>query len=471
MSSRDALDELTATLGAAAVRTDPDEIVGHVVPWRGDPGDARAVVRPADTDEVRTVVGWARRHRVRLVPQGANTGLVGASTPPAGSGAVVLSLVRLHREPVIDVADRTAVVDAGVRLSELNQAAARHGLCLPIDLAADPTLGGMAATNTGGARMLRHGDMRRAVLGVRAVLADDRCSVVDELTTLRKHNVGPSIGALLIGSGGAFGIITSVAVELQPLPADRACAWMIPRSDDAVVGCLARLENDGGDDLSAFEAVSAEALDAARSLPSVGAGPFGVGPAPSRSILVEFEGRAGAESRLVDALAGLSGDGLIDDAVVLPPDAAWAVRHGVSEGLAQRGTVVGFDVSVPRSALPALVHDVRRAVTAELPRAVVADFGHWGDGGVHCNLCFPHVDGVPVPPTPGERAAARELVLGLVVDRFGGSFSAEHGIGPANADWWRRTTSDGTRLGLRALSLAVDPLGILGHPSLPFRDG
>ena len=227
MSSRDALDELTATLGAAAVRTDPDEIAGHVVPWRGDPGDARAVVRPADTDEVRTVVGWARRHRVRLVPQGANTGLVGASTPPAGSGAVVLSLVRLHGEPVIDVADRTAVVDAGVRLSELNQAAERHGLCLPIDLAADPTLGGMAATNTGGARMLRHGDMRRAVLGVRAVLADDRCSVVDELTTLRKHNVGPSIGALLIGSGGAFCIITSVAVGLQPLPADRAWAWMI----------------------------------------------------------------------------------------------------------------------------------------------------------------------------------------------------------------------------------------------------
>src|SRR5690606_10143614 len=100
-----------------------------------------------------------------------------------------------------------------------------HGLTLPIDLGADPTIGGMVATNTGGARMLRHGDVRRHVLGVRMVVADDECSVVDELTTLRKHNTGPSLSQLAVGSSGAFGIVTDVALELERLPAARACAW------------------------------------------------------------------------------------------------------------------------------------------------------------------------------------------------------------------------------------------------------
>ena len=113
---------------------------------------------------------------------------------------------------------------------------------------------------------------------------------------------------------------------------------------------------------------------------------------------------------------------------------------------------------------------VRAALAAAVPRAVVADFGHWGDGGVHCNVVFPHVGNVPAPPDRGEVDTTRDLVLGLVVDRFGGSFSAEHGIGPTNADWWRRSTSAGTRAAMRSLALTADPLGILGHPDLPYRD-
>ena len=186
-------------------------------------------------------------------------------------------------------------------------------------------------------------------------------------------------------------------------------------------------------------------------------------------MLVELEGAAGAEGRLAGALAALHDAGLLVDAVIMPPAAAWSVRHAVTEGLAHRATVLGFDVSVPRPALAALIDSVRAATAAALPRAVVADFGHWGDGGVHCNLCFPHAAGRPDPPSDEEREIAREVVLGLVVDRFGGSFSAEHGVGPTNADWWRRTTSAGTRSLLAAVAERADPLGILGHPGLPYR--
>ncbi|MEI2698614.1 MAG: FAD-binding oxidoreductase [Microthrixaceae bacterium] len=468
MSDPAALTELSDLLGPTSVLTDPAELTGHVTPWRGPVGEASAVVFPSDTGQVRQVVGWARRHRVRLIPQGANTGLVGASTPPPGSRAVVLSTDHLRGSLHVDPVDRTAVAHAGVRLSELNRAAEPHGLHLPIDLAADPSLGGMVATNTGGTRMLRHGDMRTSLLGLRAVLADEGASVVDELTTLRKHNVGPSVGELLVGAGGAFAVITEVAVQLRRIPDHRVCAWLAPRSTGDVIPSLQLAETHCAAELSAFEVVSAAALDAACALDSVTVRPFGSTPPPTHSVLVELEGAADVEARLVDLLARLDERGHLTDAVVMPSGDAWAVRHGITEGLSHRGTVVGMDVSVPRPRLPELIERVRRTIAGSFPGAELCDFGHWGDGGVHCNVVFP--DPSLVPPDQHTRRALRDLVLDIV-DGLGGSFSAEHGIGPWNADRWRRATSAGTRVALRALAQAADPLGIMGHPGLPYVDG
>lgn len=464
-----ALDVICALLGPDAVLTEAADTAGFVTPWRGPRGEASAVVLPSDTAQVRSVMGWARHHGIRLVPQGANTGLVGASTPPPGSDAVVLSTNRLRSPLCIDPVDRTAVVAAGIRLSEVNQAASAHGLHLPVDLGADPSLGGMAATNTGGARTLRYGDMRRHVLGLRAVLADEGCTLVDELWTLRKHNVGPSIGQLLIGAGGAYAVITEVAVDLQPIPQERACAWLAPRSAEDVITMLVHAERECTGLLSAFEVASANALDAACSLESVRASPFRGDASPPHSVLVELDGRAGVAEELLALLAGMDSEGLVREAVVLPPADAWAVRHGMSEGLARRGTVIGLDVSVPRSTIPTFLNRVAEGLGAGHPEAQLCDFGHWGDGGVHCNVLFPReADDAPV--TDETLATVRDLVLDLV-ESFGGSFSAEHGIGPWNAERWTRSVSSGTRTLLQAIADRADPLGILGHPGLPYAAG
>jgi FAD/FMN-containing dehydrogenase len=466
-----ALRELEQLLEPTALwRGDDPAAQGHLHPWRGAPdGRALAVVRPGDTEQVRAVVGWARRHRTPLVPQGANTGLVGASTPPPDGGCVVVSTDRLRRPPHIDADDRIAIVDAGVRLSELDAAAAQYGLHLPIDLGADPSIGGMVATNTGGSRMLAYGDMRRRVLGLRAVLADEACSVVDELTTLRKHNTGPSYTQLVIGAGGAFGVVTEVAVELEPLPRRRAVAWIAPRDGAAIVSALTALEHHHGRSLTAYEVMSAPALEAALALPGSVPAPFR-GALGEHCVLVELSGGDEVDDELLVALDALQGAGLLDDAEVPPAGSAWALRHSITEGLSRRGTVLGFDVSVPRGRLPELVVTVREELLERVPTATLADFGHWGDGGVHCNVLLPFDDPAAELGSP-QRAAIRELVLGTVVDRFGGSFSAEHGVGPLNADWWRRCTSSATRARWRQLTGVVDPLGILGHPGLPYRDG
>ncbi len=463
MPTRPPIDELAAALAdPSAILT--EDLDRYRIPARGAHGTLDLVVRPADLQAVRTAVGWARRHRVRLLPQGANTGLAGASSPPPEGGVVVLSTERLRDDPVVDPVGRTAVVGAGTRLSELNELAAPHGLALAIDLGADPAIGGMVATNTGGARMLRYGDMRRHVLGVQAVLADEPVSVVDELSVLSKDNTGLALSQLLVGSGGTLGVVTRVALRLDVVPASSATAWVVPAGAEQMVRVVDELERRAGSWLSAVEVVSANALRTTLDLVEGLHDPFPGREVPERCALVELSGPDGAEDQLVARLAELDERGLLADAVVGPPEQLWAVRHSISEGLARAGTIVGFDVAVPRPDLPALVQAVRDEVGRLLPRTMVADFGHWGDGGVHCSVVVPHA----APLDASELGVLRELVFGLVVERFDGSFSGEHGIGPVNASWWERTRSDGARRLTRRIVESCDPLGVLGHPGMPY---
>ena len=457
----DPLDELAATLrrplrhGAAAV--------AHERPWRGEPGRALAVALPTDVEEVRRVVRWARRHGIRLLPQGAVTGLVGASTPPPqGPPPLVVSTDALTGRLEIDPTSATAVVSAGVRLSALNEAAGAHGLELPIDLAADPALGAMVATDTGGSRVLRYGDMAAHVLGLQVVVADEEATVLGDLRGLRKDNTGPDPLGLFVGSSGAFGIITAVSVALSPRPAERVTALVGPLDDTEAIRLLTHLRTRLADRLSAFEVMCPTAIAAAAGHmadpPNVDAGRD-----PQVTVLVESSGDLLCEEMLVESVATF-GTGASDAALMVPAAATWGLRHAITVGLRDLGTVIGFDLSVLPSAIPALRARGRELVARHRADLLVADFGHWGDGGVHFNVVVPH--GVTLPEA--ELEELRDAVFGLVVDELGGSFSAEHGIGPLNARWWLRTTSGLQRSVLAAFKAEVDPLGILGHPGVPF---
>ncbi|MCB1028876.1 MAG: FAD-binding oxidoreductase, partial [Microthrixaceae bacterium] len=254
------IGELSDLLDAAAVLTDPVAREAAATPWRGAVGRTPVVLRPADTAAVAEIVRSAARHGVRLVPQGANTGLVEGSVPDRYNRMAVLSTDRLDKRLEIDPADRTAVVGAGVRLSALNEALAHHGLSLPIDLGADPSIGGMVSTNTGGARMIHHGDLRRHLLGLEVVLANPPGAVLDELRPLRKDNSSPKVGDWFVGAAGRFGVVTAVALEVSPLDRDRATAFLVPADDSAAVAITVALEDSLGSRVRAIEAIGAEAL-------------------------------------------------------------------------------------------------------------------------------------------------------------------------------------------------------------------
>jgi FAD/FMN-containing dehydrogenase len=310
----------------------------------------------------------------------------------------------------------------------------------------------MVATNTGGSRVLRHGDMSTHVLGVRAVLADEEVSVVGDVRGLHKDNTGPDPTRLLVGSAGAFGIICAVAVRLTALPAERVTALLGPVDGSTAVDLL-------GDEMCAFEVMCPAALAAGLSrTPAAGVDP---GRDPEVTVLVEVSGTEGSQDRLVEAVDTA---GLGSHATSVPLELAWRLRHGITEGLRHRGEVVGFDLGVRPAELPALRTAVRDLVSDRWPALEVADFGHWGDGGIHCNVVVP--EGVDL--AVADRESLRSSVFSLVTGRFGGSWSAEHGIGPANAAQWRAATAPATKRLLAAHRAQVDPLDILGHPGLPF---
>jgi FAD/FMN-containing dehydrogenase len=281
----DPQDGLAAMLGPGAVLTDPADLEKYETGWRYGKGRALLVVRPASTAQVSQVLAFCRERGLRVLPQGANTGLVGASVPDPGGRMVVLSLERLNHRLALDELDRTVTVDAGVLLSALNEALAEHGLTFPVDLPADPQIGGMIAANTGGARLLRYGDVRRNLLGLEVVLADGR--VVDALTALRKNNTGLDFKQLFTGTSGVFGVITGAVLQVTPLPRQRAAALVGVQHGPAALGLLQALEHGLSELLAAFEVMSRASLEPVFGGRAQLRNPFGATLAPY-TVLVEL---------------------------------------------------------------------------------------------------------------------------------------------------------------------------------------
>jgi FAD/FMN-containing dehydrogenase len=427
---------LSDIVGSAGLLLAPADREPYETAARYGEGSAAAVVRPADVGQVSAVVRHLVKRGIAFTPQSANTGLVLGSTPDNSGRQIVLSLDRLRAPLRIDADNRTAMVAAGMRLSALNAALEPHNLFLPIDVSSDPMIGGMVATNTGGARFLRYGDMRRQVLGLEVVLPDEAGTVLKLSSGLRKDNSQLNLRQIFIGSCGAFGIITAATLEVQPLPRQSAVALLVPRDDDAILELLHAFETDAGEFLTAFEGMSQAVMrHALAQIPSL-RNPFPEG-IPAYAILVELtstaaprQGQPTLESLLEVVVMQLSErqSAPLVDARFGHAGQLWALRHSLSEGLRKAGSVLGFDLSFHRSE----VMQFRRVAIMQLattyPEYEVCDFGHIADGGVHFNL-LRHSAGAA---DPAREKALSDRILELAVGDFGASFSGEHGIGRAN---------------------------------------
>ncbi len=428
---------LAELIGKENVLTDASDFAFYQSGARYDEGKAALVLRPRTTEQASAAVAYCVRNTLPLVAQSGNTGVVSGSTPDASGEQIILSVDRLTDVFELDIENRSLRVSAGFRLSDVNARLEEHGLQFPIDLGADPRIGGMVSTNTGGSRFLKFGDVRRNVLGLKVVLADENGTVLDLGSGLRKNNTGVDWKHIFIGTCGAFGIVTECELTLQAIPRQVATSLLVPRDGTAIMPLLAEMERRLGAYLSAFEGMSKNAIEAALAhVPSL-RNPFQNGVVPDYVILTEIsrdwdprEGEQSLDAVLESVLAEIWAlqDAPLSDAFVGPYQEVWALRHALSEGVRQRGRLVAFDLSFRRQDVIAFCDWMKINLPGAFPGVVICDFGHVGDGGVHFNLVFDN----PAACDAQKEKALRSWVYGVAVEQFGGSFSAEHGIGRKN---------------------------------------
>jgi FAD/FMN-containing dehydrogenase len=437
---------LAEVVGPTHLLTDRALAASYETDWTGRfSGRARCVVRPGDTAEMSAVVRACADAGVPMCIQGGNTGLVGASVPV--DDAVLLSTARLISLDAVDVVSAQVTTGAGVTLARLQQHVRAEGLDCGVDFAAREscTVGGMVATNAGGERVLRYGTMRAQLLGVEAVLADG--TIVSRLTGLPKDNTGYDVVSLLAGSEGTLGVITRLRLRLVPMLTGRAVA-LVAVDDTAAAVALVQALRDALPSLEAAELFYAAGLDLVRGQTGLPA-PFDA-PHPAY-VLVECAQRSDPTDDLLEALG--ESPGVRDATVAADPrgrHALWAYRESHTEAINAAGVPVKLDVAVPLPALADTVAALPAAVASAAPAARTILFGHVNEGNLHVNV----LDAVDV----GEQVS--DAVLRLVAS-YGGSISAEHGVGRAKRDWLSLSRSAEEIAMMRAIKRALDPLGLL----------
>ena len=458
------LSALEQVLGPGRLLTEPVALEPFLTDQRRlYHGRALAAALPRTVTEVAHLLGFCNARRIAVVAQGGNTGYCGGATPDESGTQLVLSLARLARIRELDALDYSMTVEAGCVLADAQRAADEAGRFFPLSLGSEGScqIGGNLSTNAGGVHVLRYGMMRDLVLGLEVVLADGR--VLSSLGRLRKDNTGYDVKSLFLGAEGTLGIITAATLKLFPKPLAAATAFAAVPDPRRAVELLARLRGSSGDRVSSFELVPRIGIElTTRHIPGVR------DPLAARHawyVLCELTSSRAADpvqSLLEDALGSALAEGMVLDAAVARSEREraefWRLRETIPEAQRLDGASLKHDVSVPVASIPEFIDRASRWIADHVPEARLVAYGHAGDGNLHFNLN--QAPGADHAAFLARESAVKRAIHDLVRD-FGGSISAEHGIGRLKVEELERYASPVELDLMRAIKRALDPNGIL----------
>ena len=472
MTNEDLIAQLTAICGAKYVLKDASDMAPHLTDWRGHyTGQAIAVVKPASTAEVAAIVKLANQERIAIVPQGGNTSLCGGATPDQSGNTIVLSMVRMDRIRHFDRSSQSITVEAGCILESIHQAAEKEGLIFPLNFGSRGTcrIGGNLSTNAGGLNVLRYGNTRALCLGLEVVTATG--DVMNLLSPLKKDNTGYDLKNLFIGAEGTLGVITAATMQLFPEPKALATAWAGVRDINAAIDLLQRAQAISGGNVIAFELMPKSIIDnVRRHYPDVAKPLENV---PPFSALIEIASTADADAQPDEAgqfpltqqmeqlLASAFDDGLVSDATIAANlnqrNGLWAIRELTPESEIKAGLAYKSDISIPLQHMQEFYLRAAKAADDIAPGVKIFGFGHLGDGNLHYNLSIPedgHPDFMSLYPQ------FDQMFAGLLKD-YGGSISAEHGIGQKKRDMLKAAKDPTALAVMAAVKNALDPNNIM----------
>jgi FAD/FMN-containing dehydrogenase len=464
----DLLARFIALVGQSHALTHPLD----QVPYLSEPreryrGATPLVLRPGSVEEVAAILALAQDTGSAIVPQGGNTGLVGGQIPDETGAEIVLSLKRLDSIRNLDAAGGTIDVEAGVTLARVQEAAEAADRLFPLSLASEGscTIGGNVATNAGGTAVIAYGTMRDLVLGLEVVLAGGR--IWRGMRHLRKDNTGYDLRSLFIGSEGTLGVVTAAVLKLFPRPRSIATAFVGVPDPASALALLNAVRGAGGGTVTSFELMPRLGLDFV--LRRVDAARDPLRDAHPWYVLVEVSSSAadGVGDALESVLAAAIDEGLAHDAVLAASlDQAkvlWRLREALSEVQRLEGGSIKHDIAVPVARVPHFIERASAAAKALIAECRPLPFGHLGDGNLHFNIMQP--DGADKTAFL-DRWDEVNAVVHAVVAEFGGSISAEHGIGRAKRGLLPGVKSPVEMDLMRTLKAMLDPKGILNPGKL-----
>jgi FAD/FMN-containing dehydrogenase len=455
---------LVDIVGADGILTDVADIAPYLTDHRKlYQGRALAVIVPRSVEQISRLLRFCNENRIGVVPHGGNTGYCGGATPDESGNQVVVSMRRMNRIRGVDALNYSLVAEAGCILADVQRAADEAERFFPLSLGSEGTcqIGGNLSTNAGGLSVLRYGMMRELVLGLEVVLADGR--VLSSLSALRKDNTGYDIKSLFLGAEGTLGIITAASVKLFPKIRSSATALVAVPRVRAAVDLLARLREASGDRISSFELIPRIGIElTTQHIPGV------IDPLQqpySWYVLCELTSARAADpldTIMEEALGAALEDGLVLDAALARNEreraALWKLRETIPEAQRIDGASLKHDISVTITALPDFVERASRWVEDNVPDGRLVIYGHVGDGNLHFNLNqAPGSDrNIFLAREPAIKRAIHDLV-----GEFGGSFSAEHGIGRLKVGELEHYAAPVEIDLMRAVKKALDPNGVL----------
>ena len=465
------LQPLRQLLGPSGFMDDPDDLAPWLTDWRGRyTGKAAALLSPATTHEVAQIVKFAATHKIALVPQGGNSGMVAGATPDASGDSLILSLRRMNRITAINAESGEAEVEAGVILQSFHEALALQNQRFPLTLGGkgSATMGGLTSTNAGGTQVLRHGTMRSLVLGLEAVLPDG--TIFNGLAALKKDNRGYDVKQLLIGGEGTIGIVTKVVLRTVPALIDRCVIWAGVKTPSDAYALLQYLNRHAGTAMEGFEILPQRALDAVlRHIPGTRAPLEGPHHWHALIELVQDDPLQPTPGELAQRLmAGAIEAGLIDDAALssneAQAEAFWKIRDSISEAERAEGPALQHDISVPVADMARFIEAETPDIETRFPGTGVVAFGHLGDGNIHYHVKAP--TGVEAAKWYQDYASPISAHIYDRVESYRGSLSAEHGIGMAKLAEFARLADPARLMALRAIKTAFDPQNIMNPGKL-----
>jgi FAD/FMN-containing dehydrogenase len=462
--SHELCSALISLVGEKGCLFDPQETAAYCEDWRQlYKGKTLAVVRPASTEEVASVVRFCAESRIAVVPQGGNTGMMGGAAPHESGTEIVVSLSRMNRIRAVDAIDLTMTVEAGVVLKAAQDAAVAHDCMLPLAMGSEGTaqIGGVISTNAGGNNTVRYGNARDLLLGLEVVLPDGR--IWNGLRRLRKDNTGYCLRQLFAGAEGTLGIVTAAVLRLLPRPQEVALAFCAVPSLQSALDLLVLFRRYQPDSIQAFEYICGELPDLIlKHFPDTR---FPLSQRADHYVLVELAAGApdgGLREKLEDILGKAMDVGIVIDAALAGSSserlAVWQMREEASDAQKREAPTIKNDVSVPVSKTVEFITEAKEACQRKFPGIRVLPYGHLGDGNIHFHLL--PAEGTDSANFMDHDHAIMDIV-NEVVRRYDGSFSAEHGVGRLKTymmERWRGGVELDT---MRAIKAALDPQGIM----------